>query len=153
MIKMSAGYTYWNPYVKCGVIMSLQLLKKEYEGELTNRFPGYMPYETLVQVNRFSPRFNAGGIGVFGIEWMNDRVVNVYTEVQLQVLNYTPKKSSIVESTLNDENNVNDLVSRDVEYVEALTDADISEPGQSKQLTFTLPMSGLSLSCGFRIRL
>jgi len=67
MIKMSAGYTYWNPYVKCGVIMSLQLLKKEYHGELANRFPGYIPYETLDQVNRFSPRFNVGGIGVFGL--------------------------------------------------------------------------------------
>jgi len=84
---------------------------------------------------------------------MNDRVVNVYTEVQLQYLSYSPKKSTIVASMLNDENNVNDLASNDVEYVDELSDADIKDPGQSKQLTFTLPMSGLSLSCGFRIRL
>jgi hypothetical protein len=155
MVKMSGGYTYWNPYVKCGVILSTQLLQEVNTEKVVCRYPGFVPLETTIKTYRYNPRFTAGGLATFGIEWMNDRLLNIFTEVQLQYLAYTPSKAKMVKARYQDESFLATLTEdqKNVEFVERIDEDNIYDPDETQQLKFSIPMTALTLCAGVRINL
>lgn len=155
MVKMSGGYTYWNPYVKCGVILSTQLMQEINTEKVVCRYPGYIPLETRIKTFRYNPRFTAGGLATIGIEWMNDRFLNIFTEVQLQYLTYSPTKAKIVRARYQDASYLATLTEDEinVEFVDSFEEDNIYDPDESKQLKFSIPMSAITLCAGVRINL
>jgi hypothetical protein len=155
VLKMSAGKTYWNPYVKCGVILSTQLMQEVYTESIVNRFPGYLPLETTVKTFQYKPRFGVGAMGAIGIEWMNDRLLNIFTEVQFQYLSFSPSSATLVKARYQNESIINTIPIQDREVVfdDPIQVTNVYLPYEQRRLKFSIPMSAISISAGVRIKL
>jgi hypothetical protein len=155
LVKMSAGRNSWNPYVKCGILLSTQLMQEVFSEEIVNRYPGYMPFESTVLTYKYKPRFSVGATGALGMEWMNDRILNIYTEVQFQYLSFTPASADIVKASKEGKDILGTIPDdeRHIEFLETIEELNVYDPDQTKRLKFSIPMTSVSICAGVRINL
>lgn len=145
----------WNPYARVGVIMGVGQILIETNTQSTN---GNSSSNSYTQ-EKTSGGMALGANGAFGVEYPLSSKINVFGEVSINSINYRPKKSEITESTLNGNDILNTLSTREkiTEYENKFTEVDSGNPANpnnpNKFGRISMPLSNIGFQVGLSIRM
>ena len=100
-----------------------------------------------------------GANGAFGVEYPLRGRINVFGEVSINNINYKPRKTEITEFTLNGNDILNTLSTREkiTEYEDKYTEVSSSNPANpntpNQNGRISIPLSNISFQVGITFKL
>jgi hypothetical protein len=138
------------PYFRAGIFVSYNKFNELYKIEIYNNLPGYYPRETYEFLYQYQPNMLFGWYESIGIEFFNDKFINLFAEANYLNLNYIPKYKKCVKHLYQGEDNMHNLESDEeiIYFVDAYSDNDPEVFGKNLRQKFSL--SSLSLKVGVK---
>ena len=145
----------WSPYARIGFIFGLGNIITETNTKLTNGNNSNQSYSK----EKTSGGVALGANGSFGLDRAINNQLHVFGEVCVNSINYKPRKTEITEYTLNGNDILNTLSTRDkiTEYEDKYTEVNSSNPVNSNEPSkygrINMPLSNFSFQLGLRFSL
>jgi hypothetical protein len=145
----------WSPYARFGLVFGLGNIITETNTKLINGNNSSQSYSK----EKTSGGVALGANGTFGLERSINTQLNVFAEVSVNSINYKPRKTEITEYTLNGNDIINTLSTRDriIEYENEYTEVNSSNPVNPNEPDkfgrINMPLSNICFQVGIRFSL
>lgn len=145
----------WSPYARVGFIMGFGNIIGETSAKTTNGNSSNQSYSK----EKISGGIALGANGAFGVEYRLNNKLNVFGEVSVNSINYKPKKGETIEYTLNGNDILNTLSTREkiTEFEDKYTIVSSNNPpnpnNPNKNGRISFPLSNISFLVGISFRM